>query len=232
MSNTKKVLVMMACIFIVSLPCVFAQDNQMGKGGMGMGMMGGEMMGTGMMCKCGEGAGMKGMSSGMKMENKMDFDEMFNSKISFILMNSKDLGLSDEQMTKIKELKYKIEKSMIMRKAEMEIADIDIMQALVKDDIDTVAIGKVIDKKYESKKMESKELVDACASSRMILTKEQQKMLKDILSKKMMMSRDSNTCPMCGSCPMMREGMKDGMGCPMMKDGGMMDKKQTDKESK
>jgi hypothetical protein len=229
MRNVNKVLIIAACVFIISLPCVFAQDNQMGKGGMGMDMM----------SKRGEGMGMMGMSSGMKMLNKMDFNEIFNSKISFILMNSKDLGVTDEQMMKIKELKYKIEKSMIMRKAEMEIADIDIMQAFGKDDIDTVAIGKVIDKKYESKKMESKELVEACASLRMILTKEQQKTLKDILSKKMTMFCGCNDCPMSGSCPcpIMKEGMKDGkmkdgMGCGMMKDGAMMDKKQTDKEIK
>lgn len=219
MGNAKKVLIMVVCMLIVSLPCVFAQDNQMGKGGMGMGMM--------------------GTNSGMKMLNKMDFNEMFNYKISFILMNSKDLEVTDEQMMKIKELKYKIEKSMIMSKAEMEITDIDIMQAFGKDDIDAVAIGKLIDKKYDAKKTESKELVSACADLRTILTMDQQKKLKDMWSshimngiKKMMMSGDSNTCPMCGSCPMMKEGMKDGMMGGMMKDGSMMDKKQTDKESK
>ena len=226
MKNNMKILIIVVCMLIVSLPCVFAQDNQMGKGGMGM------------MGKDG-GMGMMGANSGMKMLNKMDFNEMFNYKISFILMNSKDLEVTDEQMMKIKELKYKIEKSMIMSKAEMEITDIDIMQAFGKDDIDTVAIGKLIDKKYDAKKTESKALVSACADLRTILTMDQQKKLKDMWSshimngtKKMMMSGDSNTCPMCGSCPMMKEGMKDGMMGGMMKDGSMMDKKQTDKESK
>lgn len=183
MRNGMKVLVIAVCLLIVAMPYVLAEEKQMEKGEMGMkGMCGegmcmmGEREGTGMMCMCG----------GMGMENKMDFDKMFNSKISFILRNSKDLGLSDDQMMKIKELKCKIEKSMIMRKAEMEVTGIDIMQAFGKDDIDTVAIGKLIDKKYESKKMESKDLVDAYANLNVILTKEQQKTLKDIRSNHMM----------------------------------------------
>lgn len=181
MSNIKKMLVMVVCMLIVAMPAVFAQQ-MMGKDG---------KMGT-----MGMREGMMGMGSGMKMWNKMDFEQMFNYKVSFILMNSKDLGVTDEQMMKIKDLKYRIEKSLIMKKAEIEATDIDIMQAFGKDDIDVMAIGKLIDKKYDAKKMQAKELVDACATLRMILTTDQQKKIKDMWSahmtdgmKKMMKDR-------------------------------------------
>ncbi|MDD5455376.1 MAG: Spy/CpxP family protein refolding chaperone [Candidatus Ratteibacteria bacterium] len=181
MGNIKKVLVVAMIVLLVSSSFAFAQGNMMMREDGKMGMMGMREEGMGMMR-----GNMMGMRSRMGMGGKMDFERMFNYKVAFILMNSENLGITGVQEMKIKDLKYKVEKELIMSKAEIEAADVDIMQAFGKDDIDVAAIDKLIDKKYEAKKMQAKELVDACASLRAILTMDQQRKIKDLWSTHMM----------------------------------------------
>lgn len=108
---------------------------------------------------------------------------MFSKKIKMILLNEEGLGLSEEQIEKIKDLKLSAKKDLIRLNADIDIIQLDIKAAMWKDTLDTGAINGLIDKKYELKKEKEKKLVAACAALKGILTKEQKQNLKSIYKK-------------------------------------------------
>ncbi|MBU1925674.1 MAG: hypothetical protein KKB82_07125, partial [Candidatus Omnitrophica bacterium] len=87
-----------------------------------------------------------GMNKG-KME-KMDMEEKFFYKAHLILSGQEELGITDDQAKKIKELKTNTKKDLIRKNAEIEILGMDIKSAMYEDVIDTKAVNKLIDKKY------------------------------------------------------------------------------------
>lgn len=104
-------------------------------------------------------------------------------KAMAILKNQEELGLSDEQVEKIKELKISVKKDSIRRKADIDILVLDIKAASWGDTIDINAVNALIDKKYELKKEKAKSLVAADVALKSILTEEQQKKLKALCVK-------------------------------------------------
>ncbi|MFC1666438.1 Spy/CpxP family protein refolding chaperone [Candidatus Omnitrophota bacterium] len=107
----------------------------------------------------------------------------FSYKAGLILKNQEDLGLSDEQAKKIKELKIATKKDLIRKKADIDILAIDIKSKLWEETVDINAINALIDKKYEIKKIKAKSLIAACAALKEILTKEQVKKLRTLYGK-------------------------------------------------
>ncbi|MFC1577118.1 Spy/CpxP family protein refolding chaperone [Candidatus Omnitrophota bacterium] len=126
-------------------------------------------------------------------KSRADLKSKLYKKFSGIFANQEELGISDGQMKKIKSLKVEMKKDIIRKEAAVEIAAIDIKAMLREDKIDTDAIGKLIDKKYDIKKEKAKSLVDTYAKLKDILTKEQQDKLKGLYKK----SR-GGTCKKCG----------------------------------
>ncbi len=112
-----------------------------------------------------------------------DFDGKVFHKAYFLLKNKEELGLSDEQVKEIKDLKLKVKKDSITRKAEIETLALDIKAKMHEETIDTEDINGLIDKKYELKKAKSKSLVEAYVTLKDILTKEQKKELKSLYKK-------------------------------------------------
>ncbi|UCD54603.1 MAG: hypothetical protein JSV93_03530 [Candidatus Omnitrophota bacterium] len=106
-----------------------------------------------------------------------DFEKKFSNKAHLILAKKKELGLSDAQVTKIKELKIKTKKDLIKKSAEIKMLALDIKAAMWEDPINTSALNKLIDKKYDLKKEKAKSLTGACAALNDILTKEQKEKL-------------------------------------------------------
>ena len=102
------------------------------------------------------------------------------TKAHMILKNGDELGLLDEQTTKIKELMLESKKDEIMQTAEIETIALDIKSKMWKDAVDTEAINVLIDKKYESKKVKAKATVAAYAELKNILTKKQNEKLKEL----------------------------------------------------
>ena len=98
----------------------------------------------------------------------------------FLLKNKEELGLSDKQVGKIKDLKVNTKKNLIRKNAEIEILAIDIKAGLWKDTVDSAMLGKLIDKKYEIKKEKAKSTVNAYAALKNILTKGQKEKLKGL----------------------------------------------------
>ena len=83
---------------------------------------------------------------------KWSLKDKFFKKAHFILGSKEDLQLSDEQATKVKDLKLKMKKDLVVKEAELEVISIDITAALHKDAIDMKAVNSLNDKKYELKK--------------------------------------------------------------------------------
>jgi Spy/CpxP family protein refolding chaperone len=111
------------------------------------------------------------------------FEEQFCHKAMLIIKNQEELGLTDEQVKKIKDLKVSTKKDLIRKNAEIDILALDIKAAMWEDVIDTNAVNALIDKKYELKKENAKSLVAAYVALKTILTEEQQKKLKAICGK-------------------------------------------------
>jgi len=101
-------------------------------------------------------------------------------KASFVLSNREELGLSDEQVQKIKDLKVKSKKDMIKKKAEIDVLAVDIKAHMYQDPIDINAVNKLIDRKYDLKKEKAKASLKACADLKNILTEEQKTKLKSL----------------------------------------------------
>ena len=146
---------------------------------------------------------------GYKGKGGHGLDDKFYMKAKMALSHQDDLGLSDDQVKKIKDLKHKIKKDVIRADADVEIIIVDIESAMWEDMIDIEAVNKLLDKKYDIMKGKAKEIVAACAELKEILTKEQKEKMKAMM-------KEHKKAMMC--CPMMKEGK-----CPMMK-GKMMGK--------
>ena len=121
-----------------------------------------------------------------RMEKKMDLEEKFSHKAQLILENSTELGLSEDQIMKVKALKTSVKKSMIKSKADIDVLAIDIEEALKKDEIDVNSVNALIEKKYSLKGQEAKAMAGAYAELKMVLSKDQMKKLHEIWDKKKM----------------------------------------------
>jgi len=115
--------------------------------------------------------------------HRWNLEEKFSKKALFFLKNQEELGLSDEQIEKIKNLKIKIKKDIIGKDAELEIVSLDLQSGLWKEKIDTIVLNELIDKKYDLKKGKAKFLVEAYAALKDILTEEQKENMKSVWMK-------------------------------------------------
>lgn len=110
-------------------------------------------------------------------------DEKIFYKAHFLMKNQEELGLSDEQVEKIKDLKVDVKKDLIKKDAEIEILAVDIKAKLYEDKIDVKAINKLVDQKYEIKKEKAKTLVEKYAALKGMLSEEQMGKLKGLFKK-------------------------------------------------
>ncbi len=110
-------------------------------------------------------------------------EKKFYFKAHMILKNKEELGLSDKQVKKIKDLKIETKKDLIRKNAEISIVALDIKAAMYGDQINTTAVDKLIDKKYDLKKEKAKSLVGAYAAVKGTLTSEQKDKLKGLWKK-------------------------------------------------
>ena len=121
-----------------------------------------------------------GMAKGNKMWAGKGHDEMFFRKAHLALAKAKELGLSDDQVSKIKALEYNLKKSSIKEEADIKSLGLDIKEAITKDTVDTNAVNSLIDKKYALKAAKAKEGIQAYANLKTILTKDQYDKLKEM----------------------------------------------------
>ncbi len=120
---------------------------------------------------------------GEKGHSKKGLEKKFFCKAYMILKNQDELGLSDKQAEKIKGLKIETKKDLIRKNAEIDIIALDIKAAMYGEQIDTGAIDKLIDRKYDLKKEKAKSLVGAYAAVKGTLTGDQKDKLKTLWKK-------------------------------------------------
>jgi hypothetical protein len=148
-----------------------------------------------------------------QMEHGKNMEEKFLMKVMFILANAQDFGLSDEQINKINGIKFRVKKGLIASRAEIEGYEVDLMEAMEKDQMDVNAINGILDKKFDAKKKSAKDLVSACNDLRQILMPEQFKIIKSRWMSRMayhmkkMMGDKEEGCG-CGGGMMMRKKME------------------------
>ena len=104
-------------------------------------------------------------------------------KLHMIFEHQEELGISDDQLAQIKELKIALKKDLIKKEADIELVKVDIRSALYEDEINLAAVNKLIDQKYETKTSKSKKVVSTLAELKKILTKDQIDKLKDLKRK-------------------------------------------------
>ena len=100
--------------------------------------------------------------------------------LTLILENHEELGLTDEAVKKIRDLKIGTKKSLIRNRAEVELLMVDIISSLYKEKPEISEINKLIDKKFDIKKAGMKKLIAAFVGIKKLLSKEQIKQMKAI----------------------------------------------------
>lgn len=120
---------------------------------------------------------------------KGDWDSMLLKKMSICLKNKDEIGLTDKQFDAIKKAKYDFKKEIIKDKAEVDLIVVDIKSHLWEHKIDTDAVDKLIDKKYEVKKAKAKAFVAALAEFKETLSDDQYEKMKEVYY--------SNDCEKC-----------------------------------
>ena len=100
--------------------------------------------------------------------------------IHSVLENHEALGLSDEEVKKIRDLKIKTKKDIIKSTAEIDLLAVDIMARLWEEKPDSTEINKLIEKKYDLKKEGMKQFIQAFLALKKSLSKDQMKQLKRI----------------------------------------------------
>jgi len=144
-----------------------------------------------------------------KMKSHGDgFENKFYGKACFMMENSEELGLSDETVKKIKELKLKTKKDLIKKDAEIDVLALDIKAAMMEDSVDITALNALIDKKYELKKEKAKVLAGSYAALKGMLTAEQKDKMKK-LWKCCKKEKMGGSMMKGGMCPMMGGKMSD-----------------------
>ena len=114
------------------------------------------------------------------MNNKCCFAEKFFHFAHSILENHEELGLTDVDVKKVRDLKIGTKKSMIRNRAEVELLMVDVISSLYQEKPDISAINKLIDKKFEIKKAGMKKLIAAFVGIKKLLSREQIKQIKAI----------------------------------------------------
>ena len=114
------------------------------------------------------------------MNNKCCFAEKFFHFAHLALENHEELGLADEAVKKVRELKIGTKKSLIRNRAEVELLMVDIISSLYQEKPEISEINKLVDKKFEIKKAGMKKLIAAFVGIKKLLSKEQMKQIKAI----------------------------------------------------
>ena len=114
------------------------------------------------------------------MQNKCCFAEKFFHFAHSILENHEELGLTDVDVKKVRDLKIGTKKSMIRNRAEVELLMVDVISSLYQEKPEISEINKLIDKKFEIKKAGMKKLIAAFVGIKKLLSKEQMKQVKAI----------------------------------------------------
>ncbi|MFQ5952192.1 MAG: Spy/CpxP family protein refolding chaperone [Candidatus Omnitrophota bacterium] len=115
--------------------------------------------------------------------------EKFFYKAHFILNNEDELGLSEKQVDLIRDLKVKTKKDLINKQAQIDLLGVDIKTMMWEDPMDLDTINGLIERKFAIKEEKTKNLVNAYAKLKGILSEEQKTKLKKLWLQKSYVGR-------------------------------------------
>jgi len=146
-----------------------------------------------------------------KQEQKCKIAMVKDAVMKFI-KNAECLGLSDEQLAKLKNVKHAAIKDLIRQKADADVIAVDVKSAMYADKIDLKTVNKLIDAKYEAKKKMALTYVKAVSDAEGVLTAEQLSKAKKICAQDKCEYGKGTMCPMMKSsgkfCPITGEPLK------------------------
>ena len=125
---------------------------------------------------------MKGHGQMMEMGNMDKMGDMAGMCIEHADM----LGLTDDQITKMKPIHREMQKKQARFKADLKIAEIELMEIMDAKDFDLEKAGSQVKKIAEIKTAHQLEMLKAMKEMRTMLTDEQFKKMKKIMPMKMM----------------------------------------------
>lgn len=111
-------------------------------------------------------------------------DGMLYHKAHFLLMHQDELGLSEDQVKRIKSLKTSTQKAVIATEAEIDIVKVDLRAAMWEEEPDAAAVRGLVSKKYDLKKEKALTVTDAFLELKTVLTAEQKDKAKAVWKKK------------------------------------------------
>ena len=118
--------------------------------------------------------------------------ESFFGYVNFILENQSTLGLSDDQLSAVKDLKISTQKSLTMRKAEIDVINIDIDVKMWEENMNKDTLNELMDRKFDHEKAKAKFLVESFMTLNTTLASEQKKSLQALWKKGM---TEDKPCP-------------------------------------
>ncbi len=115
---------------------------------------------------------MKGHGEGHGRMMEMDHMDMMGGDMMCI-EHEHHMGLTDDQMIKIKPIHRELQKSQIRSKADLKIAEIELMEIMEVKDFDLDKAGDTVKKIGDIKTAQHLEMLKAMKDIRTILTEEQ-----------------------------------------------------------
>lgn len=105
-------------------------------------------------------------------------------KAHFYLENQTELGLSEDQVKQIKAIKAQNKKAAIKAKADMEIAQMDMMEKLSETKVDVEALNAMVDQASSGMAAGAKATIADYAKLKAVLNEQQHAKAKELWKKK------------------------------------------------
>jgi Spy/CpxP family protein refolding chaperone len=106
-------------------------------------------------------------------------DKFFKKAHSYLQMKD-ELGLNEAQIKQIRDLKIAAKKDVIMKKAAIEVIEVDLQAAIKEETFDIGKFKELLDKKFELKKQKMQNLAEAYGQLKTVLTESQKNKAAEI----------------------------------------------------
>ena len=113
-------------------------------------------------------------------ENTCPITSKLMKKAHFYLEHQKDLGLTEDQVAVIKDLKLETKKTSIRQSAEMQIFSLDVQHKMAQTEVDVDGISAMIDQMSAAMTASAKEILNSFVKLKAVLTPEQTARAKEL----------------------------------------------------
>lgn len=103
--------------------------------------------------------------------------------VNHVMMMSDYLGLSTEQISRLTDLNIDSQINTIKNQAEIEVTELELRKLMLDYNSDRAAIDSTVDKLYDFKKINRKNMIDTHFKVMSIITREQYEKLKELTMK-------------------------------------------------